>query len=55
MKKICLLLANGFEMSEASVFTDVMGWNQAEGNGETDMHLELHCDPGNAALRIKNR
>lgn len=48
MKKICLLLANGFEMSEASVFTDVMGWNQAEGNGETElitvgMHEKLTC------------
>lgn len=48
MKRICLLLADGFEMSEASVFTDVMGWNQTDGNGQTDlitvgMHEKLTC------------
>ena len=48
MKKICLLLANGFEMSEASVFTDVFGWNQTDGNGQTElitvgMHEKLKC------------
>lgn len=35
MKKILLLLANGFEAYEASVFTDVLGWNQLEGDGST--------------------
>ncbi|MEK4229334.1 DJ-1/PfpI family protein [Solibacillus sp. FSL H8-0538] len=35
MKKILLLLANGFEAYEASVFTDVLGWNQIEGDGST--------------------
>lgn len=48
MKRICLLLANGFEASEASVFTDVMGWNQTDGNGQTElitvgMHEKLQC------------
>lgn len=35
MKKVLLLLANGFEAYEASVFTDVLGWNQLEGDGMT--------------------
>ncbi|MFF2481391.1 DJ-1/PfpI family protein [Paenibacillus sp. NPDC058071] len=35
MKKICLLLPNGFEAVEASVFTDVFGWNKDEGDGST--------------------
>lgn len=48
MTKILLLLANGFEASEASVFTDVMGWNKWEGDGSTDvvtvgMHPQLQC------------
>lgn len=37
MKKILLLLANGFEALEASVFTDVFGWNQMEGDGSTEL------------------
>lgn len=37
MKKVCLLLANGFEAVEASVFTDVIGWNQLEGDGSTEL------------------
>jgi 4-methyl-5(b-hydroxyethyl)-thiazole monophosphate biosynthesis len=37
MKRICLLLADGFEMSEASVFTDVFGWNLFEGDGQTEL------------------
>ena len=32
MKKIILLLANGFEILEASAFIDVMGWNLEEGD-----------------------
>ena len=35
MKKTLLLLANGFELYEASVFTDVLGWNMEEGDGTT--------------------
>ena len=34
-KKILLLLANGFETYEASVFIDVMGWNLIDGDGTT--------------------
>jgi len=34
-KKILLLLANGFETYEASVFIDVMGWNLIDGDGST--------------------
>lgn len=37
MKRICLLLPNGFEAVEASVFTDVLGWNQLEGDGTTEL------------------
>ncbi len=48
MKKILLLLANGFEAYEASVFTDVLGWNRLEGDGTTHlvtcgMHEKLNC------------
>lgn len=35
MKKICLLLADGFEAVEASAFTDVLGWNLYEGDKST--------------------
>lgn len=46
MKKVLLLLANGFEAYEASVFTDVLGWNEYEGDGTTQvvtcgMHNQL--------------
>ena len=37
MKKVCLLLLNGFEAVEASVFTDVIGWNNFEGDGSTKL------------------
>lgn len=37
MKKICLLLADGFEAVEASVFTDVLGWNKWEGDESTEV------------------
>lgn len=37
MKKILLLLANGFEAYEASVFTDVLDWNMEEGDGSTKL------------------
>ncbi|MFD2369020.1 DJ-1/PfpI family protein [Brevibacillus sp. GCM10020057] len=37
MKKVCLLLPNGFEAVEASVFTDVIGWNKEEGDGTTEL------------------
>ena len=48
MKKICLLLPNGFEAVEASVFTDVLGWNKEEGDGTTGVvtvgtRSELKC------------
>lgn len=35
MKKVLLLLPNGFEVLEASAFIDVMGWNRLEGDGST--------------------
>ncbi|HWR44284.1 DJ-1/PfpI family protein [Sporomusa sp.] len=46
MKRVLLLLANGFEAYEASVFTDVLGWNEYEGDGTTQtvtcgMHKQL--------------
>jgi len=37
MKKVCLLLPNGFEAVEASVFTDVIGWNYTDGDGSTQL------------------
>ncbi len=37
MTKTLLLLANGFEAYEASVFTDVLGWNKVEGDGSTEL------------------
>lgn len=48
MKKILLLLANGFEAVEASVFSDVLGWNNLEGDGSTlvvtaGLHDSLKC------------
>ena len=32
MKKILLLLANGYETFEAAVFIDVIGWNLIDGD-----------------------
>ncbi|KPU45849.1 isonitrile hydratase [Oxobacter pfennigii] len=48
MKKVLLLLANGFEAYEASVFSDVLGWNKLEGDGTTlvvtaGMRQKLKC------------
>ncbi|HET9825279.1 MAG TPA: DJ-1/PfpI family protein [Chitinophagaceae bacterium] len=37
MKRVLLLLAEGFEMFEASVFIDVIGWNMTEGNRQTEL------------------
>ncbi len=38
MKKILLLLADGFEIFEASAFIDVFGWNLVEGDGTTTLY-----------------
>lgn len=38
MKKVLLLLANGFEIFEASAFIDVIGWNLIEGDGGTKLY-----------------
>jgi 4-methyl-5(b-hydroxyethyl)-thiazole monophosphate biosynthesis len=38
MKKVLLLLAEGFEIYEASVFIDVIGWNLLEGDGSTRLY-----------------
>jgi len=37
MKKVLLLLAEGFEVFEASVFIDVIGWNLVEGDHSTEL------------------
>lgn len=37
MKKVLLLLADGFETFEASVFIDVIGWNLVEGDHTTEL------------------
>src|SRR5689334_3046194 len=39
MKKILLLLADGFEIFEASVFIDVCGWNLVDGDGNTRLEI----------------
>ncbi len=36
--KVLLLLANGYETYEASVFVDVCGWNLVEGDGSTRLY-----------------
>ena len=36
--KILLLLANGFEILEASAFIDVLGWNLEEGDNSTKLY-----------------
>ena len=38
MKKVLLLLAEGFEVYEASVFIDVIGWNLVEGDHSTELY-----------------
>jgi len=48
MKKVLLLLANGFEEYEASAFTDVLGWSRAFGNVSVEVvtagrHSKLKC------------
>jgi 4-methyl-5(b-hydroxyethyl)-thiazole monophosphate biosynthesis len=35
VRKVLLLLADGFEAYEASVFIDVIGWNLVDGDGTT--------------------
>jgi 4-methyl-5(b-hydroxyethyl)-thiazole monophosphate biosynthesis len=37
MKKVLLLLADGFEIFEASAFIDVIGWNLEEGDKSTQL------------------
>ena len=37
MKKVLLLLADGFETFEASVFIDVIGWNLVQGDNSTKL------------------
>jgi len=37
VKKVLLLLAKGFEVYEASVFTDVLGWNLIDGDRTTEL------------------
>jgi len=37
VKKVLLLLANGFEIYEASAFIDVIGWNLIEGDKTTQL------------------
>lgn len=37
MKKVLLLLAEGFEIYEASAFIDVLGWNKEYGSPKTEL------------------
>ena len=38
MKKVLLLLAEGFEIYEAGAFIDVIGWNKVDGDKSTELH-----------------
>lgn len=58
MKKVLLLLANGFESYEASVFTDVFGWNLYEGDQSTELvsvglHSVLDCTWGYSCIPMR--
>lgn len=58
MKKVLLLLANGFESYEASVFTDVFGWNLYEGDQSTELvsvglHSVLACTWGYSCIPMR--
>ena len=58
MKKVLLLLANGFESYEASVFTDVFGWNLYEGDQNTELvsvglHPGLSCTWGYSCIPMR--
>ncbi|MBN1152160.1 MAG: DJ-1/PfpI family protein [Dehalococcoidia bacterium] len=51
MKRVLLLLADGFEAFEAAAFTDVLGFATSFGNEEIEvvtvgLHPELHCTFG---------
>ena len=48
MKKVLLLLADGFEAYEAAVFTDILGWTKGCGSEKVEvvtagMHRTLKC------------
>lgn len=45
MKKVLLLLANGFEIYEASVFIDVFGWHVVDGKGSTKIVIAAFDSP----------
>lgn len=58
MKKVLLLLANGFESYEASVFTDVFGWNLYEGDQNAELvsvglHPVLSCTWGYSCIPMR--
>lgn len=58
MKKVLLLLANGFEVLEAGAFTDVIGWNLFEGDRSTSitsvgLHPTLKCTWGFSCIPDK--
>lgn len=37
VKKVLVLLANGFEAYEAGIFTDVLDWNLTDGDHSTEI------------------
>ena len=51
MKRVLLLLGNGFEMYEASVFTDVIGWNLVDGDKTTEI---ITCGIDNEVISAFN-
>ena len=58
MTKVLLLLANGCESYEASVFTDVFGWNLYEGDQNTELvsvglHPVLSCTWGYSCIPMR--
>lgn len=62
MKKILILLSNGFEVYEAAAFIDVMGWANVFGNEKIEIvtagaHTKLKCTFGFQVIpdvQIKN-
>jgi protein deglycase len=57
MKKVLLLLANGYESFEASVFIDIIGWNEIDGDHSTKLFscgLTKHVDTSFSQRSIVN-
>ena len=62
MKKVLILLSNGFEIFEAAAFIDILGWSNVFGNEKIEIvtagaHTKLNCTFGFQVIpdiQIKN-